>query len=80
MKAASLILTFLLVSALVQGSELLDNKELHDLILKAKDRRESLAKYLLAVYHGTTDKCQAVPEVTHGDRVAEDCLQGFNVG
>lgn len=80
MKARWSIIMLMLMAAVIQASILADGKELHDLVVRAKQRRDIMAQYFMKIYEGKSDQCTVVSEPTPSDILAEDCLQGFDMG
>jgi hypothetical protein len=70
------LVAILLVSLATAQTE----QELDAMVQKARMRREGIRTYFLKIYEGSPELCAPIPESTPSERVAEDCLKGYNTG
>ena len=80
MRKANLAITALLLMVSVGLAAAMGGEDLDRLVQRARKRREEVRTFFLKIYNGSPELCASIPEPTPTDNLAEDCLQGYNIG
>lgn len=73
-------LVLLLAWSPAQSGTAIEATEMDHLITRAKQRRQEIETFFRRVYEGDSQLCAHIPKPTPTDSLAEDCLQGYNMG
>jgi hypothetical protein len=70
----------LLASGPALSGSAINGAELSGLIGRARLRRQEIETFFRRVFEGEAQLCARIPAPTPTDVLAEDCLQGYNLG